>query len=67
MAMSDKQLASVMLLLLAGIGAFRHWPLFLLEQKLEAAAQAQQNALVADRHLWWCAGIVLEHYREFAR
>ncbi|SPQ19636.1 3e5d6244-29df-4a14-8489-43e67c1175c3 [Thermothielavioides terrestris] len=66
-AASDRQLALVIFLLLAQMDAFSHWPLFLIEQKLDAARQLQQTAPPADRLLWQFAGTVLENYGDGAR
>ncbi|KAJ4298552.1 hypothetical protein N0V88_003582 [Collariella sp. IMI 366227] len=61
MGLGNKELALVLLMLLAKMGAFSHWPMFLFEQKLDDVThQLGHCKTPEDWKLWRCVQTVLE-------
>lgn len=65
MGLGNKELALVLLMLLAKMGAFSHWPMFLFEQKLDDVAHQLEHCKTSeDWKLWRCVKTVLETDRD---
>ncbi|KAL2127998.1 hypothetical protein VTI74DRAFT_9858 [Chaetomium olivicolor] len=65
MSLGDKKLALVLIVLMAKMGAFTHWPLFLFEQKLDSVARQLELCEASEAwKLWRCAQVVLETDRD---
>jgi hypothetical protein len=62
MALQDKALGLALLLLLQKLHSFRHWPLFLLDQKLDRACREMKDENTpAGRQLWYAGAVLQKH------